>query len=148
MESIYYNTVSLKQFPRKELYTATTTEETKTNEKEECLVVEPVTNTKCIVFTIFVVVVYWFLPRNKWILLFLIWFAYIMLAWYDHWYNCQRELGPAYLATFYSFIKPPESKQMKIYKNLCPETRQKVLMVDISILILFLIFFFGIWNPK
>jgi hypothetical protein len=52
-------------------------------------------NIKCIIFTLVIACGYWFLPKkNIWILLFLLWFPYIALAWYDYSYNCQDKLLP------------------------------------------------------
>lgn len=52
-------------------------------------------NIKCIIFTLVIACGYWFLPKkNVWILLFLLWFPYIALAWYDYSYNCQDKLLP------------------------------------------------------
>lgn len=52
-------------------------------------------NIKCIVFTLVLVLGYWYAPpKNKWILAFLIWFPYIALAWYDYSYDCKNKLQP------------------------------------------------------
>ena len=63
--------------------------------------IEPVVNWKCIIFTMILAIGYWFLPKkNKWILLGLLYFPYLVLAWYDHYYKCERNMGPTYLAFF------------------------------------------------
>jgi hypothetical protein len=108
---------------------------------EGCYDVEPTTNVKCIVFT-FLILFVWILPVNKWILLPLLYFPYLILAWYDKVYKCKRVLGPTYLGLFYAKFKPQESSQIKIYKNWCPKQRWKTRIVDISILIIVLILFF------
>jgi hypothetical protein len=111
-------------------------------EKTECDNTPPSGNVKCIIFTLAIAAGYWFLPpRNKWILLFLLYACYIVLAWYDHWYDCQRNLGPTYLALFYGWAKPAESKQMKTYRNWCPENKKKVLIADLIVLIIFVMLF-------
>lgn len=52
-------------------------------------------NLKCIVFTALIAGGYWVLPqKNLWVLLFLLWFPYIALAWYDYSYNCRDKLAP------------------------------------------------------
>ena len=52
-------------------------------------------NLKCILFTAALAGGYWYLPpKNLWILVFLHWFPYIALAWYDYSYNCRDKLGP------------------------------------------------------
>ena len=96
---------------------------------------EPVWNWKCIVFTLTLVFGYWFLPpKNKWILLVLLYFPYIVLAWYDYYYICERNMGPTYLSLFYWWAKPPQSKQIKDYHNWNPKIKRKVLIVDAVIL--------------
>lgn len=101
-------------------------------------------NVKCIIFTMFIVGVY-FLPYNKWILLFLLWFPYLLMAWYDEVYNCQREFGPTYLKTFYSWAKPYYSKQNIAYRNLCPKQERQIFIVD-AIVLIFL--FYYIYHVK
>ena len=52
-------------------------------------------NLKCILFTLALAGGYWYLPhKNLWVLVFLLWFPYIALAWYDYMYNCRNKLGP------------------------------------------------------
>ena len=118
----------------------------------ECNNTPPATNVKCIVFTIFVVTIYWILPKNKWLLLFLLWFPYLMMAWYDFLYDCKRnELSPTYLMSFYEWAKPKDSRQVQIYKNWCPKWKNQVFYVDMAVLVLFILFmkyFFIPWNPK
>ena len=118
----------------------------------ECNNTPPATNVKCIVFTIFVVTIYWILPKNKWLLLFLLWFPYLMMAWYDFLYDCKRnELSPTYLMSFYEWAKPNDSRQVQIYKNWCPKWKNQVFYVDMAVLVLFILFmkyFFIPWNPK
>lgn len=129
----------------------TTTTEKVTQIPTPCVDIEPATNVKCIVFTVFIIGIYWFLPRNKWFLLLLLYLPYLLMAWYDEWYNCEREFGPTYLRMFYEWAKPPGSKQSIAYKNWCPKHANKVFVVDMIILVLFLIFFFGFflkWQPK
>lgn len=112
---------------------------------------EPVWNLKCIVFTILLSAGYWFLPRrNKWILLALLYFPYLVLAWYDYMYVCERNMGPTYLSLFYWWGKPSESKQISDYENWDPKIKNKVLKVDIVILLigLFVFYYFLKWNPK
>jgi hypothetical protein len=95
----------------------------------------PAVNMKCIVFTLCLALGYWYLPpKNKWILLALLYFPYIILAWYDWWYQCQRNMGPTYLALFYWWAKPPESEQIQTYRNWHPDIRRKVLLVDLVVL--------------
>lgn len=71
-------------------------------------------NVKCIVGTVLVAGGYWFLPpKNLWVLLFLLWFPYVAMAWYDYAYDCRDKMQPT-LFPFgrYVFLpfKPPEYK--------------------------------------
>jgi len=113
---------------------------------------EPVWNLKCIVFTTVLAAGYWFLPpHNKWILLALLYVPYIVLAWYDYWFACERNMGPTYLSLFYWWAKPPESEQIHEYKNWDPRIKKKVLIVDAVIATVALGLFIGVflpWKPK
>jgi hypothetical protein len=94
---------------------------------------------------------YWFLPqKNKWILLALLFFPYLVLAWYDHLHRCRRTMRPTYLSLFYAWAKPRESRQIQQYKNWCPKIKRQVMIVDIVILILVLVAapFYIMWKPK
>ena len=52
-------------------------------------------NIKCIIFTLIIALGYWYLPqKNTLILIFLLWFPYIALAWYDYSYKCQYKIEP------------------------------------------------------
>ena len=95
----------------------------------------PSWNTRCIVFTLTLALGYWYLPsKNKWILLALLYFPYLAMAWYDHVYDCRRnKLGPTYLARLYAFAKPPDSLQIKQYRECAyPQIR----LVDTLIVVL------------
>lgn len=119
--------------------------------ERSCDAREPTGNVKCIVFTIILAVGYWFLPyRNKWVLLAILYGAYLAMAWYDYWYQCQRNLGATYLAHFYDWAKPYYSEQMKTYRAWCPEIKRKVRIVDLIILIILVALFplFLKWQPK
>lgn len=111
----------------------------------------PALNTKCIIFTLFIAFVYWGLPRhNKWVLVLLIFSSYLILAWYDYIYQCERNLGPSYLSLFYKNLKPPESDQMKKYDNWHPAIKRKVFFFDVTILLLLILAFplFLKWEPS
>ena len=80
-------------------------------------------NIKCIIFTLILAGGYWYLPhKNPWILAFLIWSPYIVLAWYDYSYDCKDKLKPT-LVPFGRYIwlpfKPPGYKQE--FNKLPPE---------------------------
>jgi hypothetical protein len=111
----------------------------------------PAVNLKCIVATVFFAVGYWYLPpRNKWVLIAFAYFPYLALAWYDWIYACQHNFGPTYLAHFYSWAKPQQSRQIQIYKNWDPKIKAKVTAVDLAVGagILLLIPAFLKWKPK
>ena len=119
---------------------------------KECSNEEPAVNLKCIVFTIALVTGYWLLPpRNKWVLAGLLYFPYLAMAHYDYRYACKRNLGATYLAMFYEPLKPPESKQIKIYRNWCSRIKRKVILVDVvvaAIVAIIFWFWFRTWTPS
>jgi hypothetical protein len=89
-------------------------------------------NLKCIVFTAVLAGGYWYLPhKNVYILLFLLWFPYLALAWYDWSYNCQSKLMPT-AVPFGRYIwlpfKPPGYKQ--VYEELPAEKKSIMDRVD------------------
>jgi len=117
----------------------------------ECSMDKPAVNVKCIVFTVSLCLGYWYLPpRNKWILALLLYFPYLILAYYDHYYDCKRNMGPTYLAMFYEKLKPQSSRQIVTYKNWCTVMKRKIFIVDSIVSILVIIIFFGWfrhWQP-
>ena len=68
---------------------------------------------KCIIISIALALFYWFAPhRNKYVLLFILYFTYLLIAYYDHYYDCGRgQFGPTFLRTYYEWAKPKNSKQ-------------------------------------
>lgn len=96
----------------------------------------PSVNLKCIVFTACLVSGYWFLPkRNKWVLLFLLYFPYLWMALYDHHYGCTtRRFGPTFLMHFYEWAKPSGSYQLQTYMRWHPRWRRLVAVVDMAVL--------------
>ena len=120
-------------------------------EQKQVYTQEPTLNLKCIVFTLVLVLGYWFLPkRNKWVLIALLYLPYLAMAWYDYFYACERNLGPTYLALFYAWNKPPESKQIYDYNNWDPKIKKRVLIIDLIILgiLILLLPAFLKWDPK
>jgi hypothetical protein len=80
-------------------------------------------NLKCIIFTLVLAGGYWFAPaKNLWILLLLLWFPYIALAWYDYAYSCKDKLKPT-VVPFGRYIwlpfKPPGYQEE--FRNMPPE---------------------------
>jgi hypothetical protein len=89
-------------------------------------------NLKCIVFTALLAAGYWYLPPKRlWILVFLLWFPYIALAWYDWSYGCQAKLMPT-AVPFGRYVwlpfKPPGYKQA--YEDLPDEKKAIMDRVD------------------
>lgn len=107
-------------------------------------------NAKCIILSIALAAGYWFLPRrNKWILLAILYFTYLAIAWYDYYYRCERDMRPTYLAYFYDFLKPPKSRQVLEWKAWPPELKRKIQRVDLIILIIIIAItpWFLRWKP-
>lgn len=72
-------------------------------------------NMKCVIFSAMLAGGYWYLPhKNRLVLIFLLWFPYIALAWYDYAYSCTPALGPT-VVPFGQYLwlpfKPPSYKQ-------------------------------------
>jgi hypothetical protein len=65
-------------------------------------------NIKCIVFTALLAGGYWYLPhKNPWVLVFLLWFPYIAMAWYDYSYQCQLDKLKPTLVPFGRYVWLP-----------------------------------------
>ena len=82
-------------------------------------------NIKCIIFSLVLAAGYWYLPPKKlWILVFLLWFPYIVLAWYDWSYGCQSKIGPSPVPFGRYIWVPfkPKGYQEEV-KNLSPEQK-------------------------
>lgn len=94
--------------------------------------------------------IYWYAPKhNKWILFLMVFLPYLALAWYDYLFLCKRTLGPTYLSLFYAWAKPDASKQIKDYKNWCPDIKKRVWIVDGIIMALLVVAapFYWKWKP-
>ena len=83
-------------------------------------------NMKCVVFGLVLALLYWFLPRRNYIILFFIFIlSYIILAWYDHFYECKYDklysgyniIGPAVIDSIFKPqpIRNELKDQEKIY---------------------------------
>jgi hypothetical protein len=95
-------------------------------------------NPKCLVFSGFVLMVYW-LPHpkafaHKFVAAFLLaTAAYIALAWYDYIYDCTDRLGPTLLGWMSGFFKPAEYG--KKFDDLPVKYKKIVRNVDIVVLL-------------
>jgi hypothetical protein len=94
-------------------------------------------NPKCLVFSAFVLVVYW-LPHPKafshrFVAAFLLaTAAYIILAWYDYIYDCTDRLGPTLLGWLSKPFKPAEYSEK--FDKLPVKYKKLVRWVDVGVL--------------
>lgn len=103
----------------------------------------PTFNGKCIVFTLVLATGYWYLPkRNVYVLISILYLSYLVLAWYDYIYDCQRRLGPTYLSTFYLPFKPPHSCQVEQYYKFSNYVKSRIFITDIVFAILLVTLWF------
>jgi hypothetical protein len=120
-------------------------------EKKKCYDGPITGNAKCIVISLLLAGFYWYTPpKNKWVLLTILYVTYILIAYYDHYYECQKgEFGPTFLRSYYEWAKPKTSKQNIIYKNMCSNKEKLILYVDVAMFLLMLFIFplFLKWKP-
>ncbi len=86
-------------------------------------------NVKCIIFSLLLAGGYWFLPqKNILVLLALLYFPYLALAWYDYFYACQSGLLQPTVFPFGEYVylpfKPPDYKER--YAEMPQEKRDKM----------------------
>ena len=107
-------------------------------------------NYKCIVVSIFFAGFYWFAPpKNKWVLVGILYLTYLALAWYDHIFDCKNNsLKPTFLYSFYGFLKPKDYRGD--YERWKPDTKSLVATVDACILLVLMIAlpFFLLWRRR
>ena len=95
-------------------------------------------NIKCLIFSGFVLMVYW-LPHpqayaHKFVAAFLLaCAAYVALAWYDVLYDCNDHLRPTILGWMWGWAKPAEYQ--KQYDELPVKYKKIVRGVDIVVLL-------------
>lgn len=95
-------------------------------------------NPKCLVFSAFVLGVYW-MPHakeysHKIVVAFILaTAAYVLMAWYDYLYDCNDRFGPTFLGWMTKIFKPEEYKQK--FKELPVKYEKMVRTVDILVLI-------------
>jgi hypothetical protein len=83
-------------------------------------------NIKCVVITLMIALGYWFLPyKNFYVLIFLLWFPYIAIAYYDAVYDCKDKENPT-LFPFGRYIFLPFKPQyyQDRFKKMSPEQIQ------------------------
>jgi hypothetical protein len=94
-------------------------------------------NPKCLVFSAFVLFVYWS-PQPKtvyWGVFVSFWLAfaaYILMAWYDYLYDCTDRFGPTFLGYLSMAFKPAEYREK--YNALPVKYQKMVRDVDLFIL--------------
>lgn len=102
-------------------------------------------NPKCLVFSGFVLAVYWLphpkpLPHRIVAAFALATLAYVLLAWYDYLYDCTDKYGPTFLGWLSMPFKPVEYRQKM---DALPIKYQKMVRwFDIAILIVLSILVF------
>jgi len=103
-------------------------------------------NPKCLIFSAFVLAVYW-LPHpyyftHKIVVAFLIaTLSYVVLAWYDLLFDCNDKLKPTLLGWLSSPFKPKEYSDA--FKQLPLKTQKVVRWFDIAILVVLVVLVFA-----
>jgi hypothetical protein len=103
-------------------------------------------NEKCILFAVFVIAIY-FLPHQKYwqheiVFVFILsMFAYVLMAWYDYFYDCTDKFGPSFFALFVKWAKP--EKHQKDYEAIPVKYKKLVRTVDIGVLVVLLLLVFS-----
>jgi hypothetical protein len=103
-------------------------------------------NPKCLVFSAFILAVYW-MPHakayeHKIVIAFVLASAaYILMAWYDYLYDCTDRFGPTFLGWLTKVFKPKEYNEK--YDELPVKYQKIVRTVDIVVLFVILILLFS-----
>jgi hypothetical protein len=95
-------------------------------------------NPKCLVFSAFVLAVYWMPHAKEYMHKVLIAFllataAYVLMAWYDYLYDCNDRFGPTFLGWMTKIFKPEEYNQK--FEELPVKYAKVVRAVDIVVLV-------------
>ena len=109
-------------------------------------------NPKCLVFSAFVLLVYW-MPHfkafeHRVVMAFVLaTTAYVLMAWYDKLYDCNDRFGPTFLGWLSMPFKPQEYRDK--FDDLPVKYQKIVRTVDIVVLVvlLFLVFSPYYFNP-
>lgn len=95
-------------------------------------------NEKCLIFSAFVLAVY-YLPHPKALThrilagFILACLAYVIMAWYDYIYDCNDKLRPTILGWMWGWAKP--ASYSKEFENLPVKYKKIVRTVDIVVLV-------------
>lgn len=109
-------------------------------------------NIKCVLFTLFLAGGYWYLPyKNIYVLLALLYFPYLALAWYDYAYKCQVGLlQPTTFLPFSEYVylpfKSPDYKER--YENLPAARKEYMRFISAVLGGVALLIFLYIYNKK
>lgn len=104
-------------------------------------------NPKCIIFSLILAGGYWLSPHKSIpVLIALLYFPYLALAWYDYIFDCQNKLQPTIFPFgrwLYLPVKPPDYKQRydempKEYKNTIAKWDRFFALMIIGVLIVWL----------
>jgi hypothetical protein len=95
-------------------------------------------NPKCLVFSAFILAVYWMPHAKEYSHKVLIAFllataAYVLMAWYDYLYDCNDRFGPTFLGWMTKIFKPEEYNQK--FEELPVKYAKVVRAVDIVVLV-------------
>lgn len=89
-------------------------------------------NIKCVVFSLLIAGGYWYLPhRSVPVLVALLYFPYLAMAWYDYFYSCEYTLQPTIFPFgrwLYLPFKPKDYQEK--YDALAPEAKQSIAQWD------------------
>lgn len=89
-------------------------------------------NIKCVVFSLLIAGGYWYLPHKSIpVLVALLYFPYLAMAWYDYVYQCNYKLQPTIFPFgrwLYLPFKPQEYKDA--YENLSEDSKNKIAQWD------------------
>jgi hypothetical protein len=95
-------------------------------------------NPKCLVFSAFILAVYWMPHAKEYTHKVLIAFVlatagYVLMAWYDYLYDCNDRFGPTFLGWMTKIFKPEEYNQK--FEELPVKYAKVVRAVDIVVLV-------------
>lgn len=89
-------------------------------------------NIKCVIFSALIAGGYWYLPqKNIQVLLALLYFPYLAMAWYDYMYKCENKLQPTIFPFgrwLYLPFKPQEYRDA--YENLSEDSKKSIAKWD------------------
>jgi len=109
-------------------------------------------NEKCIIFSIFVLGIY-FLPHQKYwqhevVFAFVLSMtAYVLMAWYDYIYDCNDKLGPTFFGALIGWAKPYGGVPPE-YPPLPIKYKKVVVAFDIVVLVILVALVFAPYGMR